>query len=103
MNAISEDLPPHLEETVQSISRLHADHRRGAEGLQRLSERLTRFFSQPRFTALITLAILAWLLVNALEIFGRLPSFDPWPFQGLQVLTSVTVLYMTLLGSYGNS
>ena len=81
---------------MQAISKLHSDHRRGAEGLQRMSERLSRFFSQPRFIAIVTLAILAWLAVTALETIARVSAFDPWPLQGLQLLTSVTALYMTL-------
>lgn len=96
MSGTSADLPPHVEETMRAISRLHTDHRRGAEGLQRLCERLTRFFSQPRFIALITFAILAWLVADAFESIARIPTFDPWPLQGLQVLTSVAALYMTL-------
>jgi uncharacterized membrane protein len=35
-------------------------------------------------------------LANVFAALARFPAFDPWPLQGLQVLTSVTALYMTL-------
>lgn len=87
------ELPPHVDETVQKVSRLHEEHRARASAAQRLSERLTRLFSQPRFLGFISLALAAWLILGLVLQANRI-RFDPWPFQGLQTVTAVLALYM---------
>ena len=89
-------LPAHIDETVQAIARLHIDHRRGSTGLQRTVERLTRFFSRPRAAGLLAAAVVLWIAVNlGLRLAGQ-PPFDPPPFSGLQSVTSVGALFMTV-------
>jgi uncharacterized membrane protein len=89
-------LPAHIEDTVQAISRLHIDHRRGATGLQQTVERLTRFFSRPRAAGLLAAGVALWIGVNlGLESAGVSP-FDPAPFNGLQSLTGIAALFMTV-------
>jgi uncharacterized membrane protein len=89
-------LPAHIDETVQAIARLHIDHRRGSTGLQRTVERLTRFFSRPRAAGLLAAGVALWITVNlGLRLAGH-AAFDPAPFNGLQSVTSVGALFMTL-------
>jgi uncharacterized membrane protein len=89
-------LPAHIEDTVQAISRLHIDHRRGATGLQQTVERLTRFFSRPRAAGLLAAGVALWIGANlGLQIAGASP-FDPAPFNGLQSLAGVAALFMTV-------
>lgn len=96
VNGATPILPAHIDETVQAIARLHIDHRRGATGLQRMVERLTRFFSRPRAVGLLAVLVAAWLLSNsALEVLGR-PQFDPAPYNLLQVITGIGALFMTM-------
>jgi uncharacterized membrane protein len=94
--ATSPILPAHIDDTVQAIARLHIDHRRGATGLQRTVERLTRFFSRPRAAGLLATGVALWILANlGLKAFGVAP-FDPAPFNGLQSVAGVGALFMTI-------
>jgi uncharacterized membrane protein len=89
-------LPPHIDETLQAIARLHIDHRQGATGLQQTVERLTRFFSRPRAAGVLALILAVWIGSNlALQAAGR-PQFDPWPYNLLQGLAGFAALFMTV-------
>lgn len=89
-------LPPHIEETVQAIATLHAEHRRRMSPVQRVVERSVRFIGRPRFVALLTLVILGWGAVNiALARYGR--AFDDPPFPVLIDLGEALGLYITVL------
>ena len=89
-------LPLHIDQTVQAISRLHAEHRRGGTRLQRAVDALTRAFGRPRFAGLLALFIAAWLGINlALPSLGR-EAFDPWPFNGLNGVAGLIALFMTV-------
>jgi uncharacterized membrane protein len=89
-------LPAHIEETVHAIGRLHIDHRQGSTGLQRVVERLTRFLSRPAAAGLLALGVAIWIGLNLiLEALGA-QAFDPPPFDGLQSLTGVGALLMTV-------
>ena len=59
-------LPAHIEETIQAIAKLQADHRKEARTLQRLVERLTASIGQPRFLALLTVLVTLWIIGNLL-------------------------------------
>jgi uncharacterized membrane protein len=89
-------LPAHIDVTVQAIARLHIDHRRGATGLQRTVERLTRFFSRPRSAGILAAGVSLWIVANlVLSVTGGRP-FDPAPFNGLQSVAGVGALFMTV-------
>ena len=47
-------LPDHIEETIRSIDRLHAEHRRDATPLQRAVDRVTTLLGRPGFILLVT-------------------------------------------------
>lgn len=89
-------LPTHIEATIASISRLHEQHRRGATAVQRAVDAVTRFVARPRFAGLITLAVTIWMGGNTLAPKLGVPAFDPWPFNGLQGITGVIALFMTV-------
>jgi uncharacterized membrane protein len=55
-------LPPHIEQTVQAIARLHAAHDRRATTLQRLVDRVTAVFADPWFIAGVVLLSAAWII-----------------------------------------
>lgn len=59
-------LPAHIEETIQAIAQLQADHRKEARTLQRLVERLTASIGQPRLLALLTVLVTLWIIGNLL-------------------------------------
>ncbi len=89
-------LPPHIEETVQAIARLHTRHRQGATGLQRGVETLTRLFSRPLAAAGLAAAALAWAAANgALSASGHATP-DPPPFALLALAAGLGALLMTV-------
>ena len=57
-------LPSHVEETIREIAELRADHHRGATPMQRVVDRSVRVISRPRFVAILTAIIVAWLVLN---------------------------------------
>lgn len=89
-------LPAHIEETIQAIARLHAEHRRSAKPLQLAVERLTAAIGRPLFAALLTLVCLAWMAVNVFAEPLHLPVWDPAPFFWLQGATTLLALYISI-------
>ncbi len=90
-------LPPHIEEAMGSIERLHKDHQRGATRIQRWVDQLTAAFGRPRFVGALTLIILSWVFGNlvVLAAHGRPP--DPPPFFWLDGVMTILAVYMTAL------
>jgi uncharacterized membrane protein len=96
MSDTAQILPTHVQDTIDSISKLHAGHRHAGGRFRRAIAQLTEFFARPRFIGFLTLALLAWFgLGGALALVGR-PAIDSWLFQGLQSATSIFALYMTV-------
>ncbi len=90
-------LPAHIEDTVQAIAKLHADHYRRATPLQRLIETSTARAGRPRFVAIVTVLVLGWVALNvAMQLVGRAPIDKP-PFFSMQGVIGLAALYMTML------
>jgi uncharacterized membrane protein len=94
MTAEESVLPAHVEDTIETIARLHMEHREAASGLQRTSEQITAFLGRPLFIVWLSIAFAAWLGAGwaMLVLTGR--PLDP-AFQGLQTVTSIAAVYMT--------
>jgi len=87
-------LPPHIEETVRSISKMYADHRNGANRYQRVVSRATALFAGSGFLGALAVGVVAWIGVNLLWIWlGRTP-LDPPPFFWLSGVVSLLSLLM---------
>jgi uncharacterized membrane protein len=90
-------LPDHIEETIRSIDRLHAEHRRDATPLQRAVDGMTTLLGRPGFIFMVTAAVVLWVGGNLLAAaFGQRP-IDPPPFSGLAGAVSLASLYMVVL------
>lgn len=90
-------LPAHIDDTVQAIARLHAEHQSEATTSQRLVERLTAGAGRPRSLIALTTIMIGWMAVNlALSAMGH-KAWDEPPFSWLQGATGVAALYMTIL------
>jgi uncharacterized membrane protein len=90
-------LPPHVEETIASVARVHAAQSRETSSIRYAIVRLTRALGRPAFVFSIAFGIAAWILVNlALLRFGGNP-FDRPPFPWLQGTVSGLALIMTIL------
>ena len=90
-------LPAHIEDTLQAIAKLHADHRQGAGKLQRTVERLTALIGRPLFIALLTAAVAVWTCGNLAMAAAGVGAWDPPPFNWLQGGLGLLALYVTVL------
>ena len=90
-------LPAHIEDTIQAIARLHAEHRQEAGTLQRLVERLTAWIGRPQFIAGMTVAITVWVAGNTVAKVVGATSWDDPPFAWLQGGLGLLALYVTVL------
>ena len=100
--SVSEDarppiLPAHIEDTVQAIARLHAEHHGQATTSQRIVEKLTARAGQPRFLFLLAMLMIAWIAGNLVAMMIGYKPWDEPPFYWLQGATGVAALYMTIL------
>jgi uncharacterized membrane protein len=76
--------PAHIEDIVQAIARLRAEHDRRATPLQRVVERITARAGSPGFVVLLTLLVVSWIVLNCLLlVLGHTPLDDP-PFFWMQ-------------------
>lgn len=90
-------LPAHIEDTIQSIAKLHADHHQEAGRLQRMVERLTAWIGRPQFIAALTMIVALWIGGNLLVKSNSAFAWDPPPFGWLQGLVGLLALYVTAL------
>jgi uncharacterized membrane protein len=90
-------LPPHIEETIRAIAKLHADHHEEAGALQRMVERLTAWIGRPRFIAALTGVVVLWLGGNSLALWSGHKPWDQPPFGWLGAAVGLLALYVTVL------
>jgi uncharacterized membrane protein len=90
-------LPTHLEETIQSIDRLHAEHRQDATSLQRAVDSMTTLISRPGFIGVVTVLVAGWAGFNLLAGALGYRAIDPPPFSGLAGAVTLASLYMVVL------
>ncbi|MBV8472114.1 MAG: DUF1003 domain-containing protein [Hyphomicrobiales bacterium] len=88
------ELPAHIDETIQSIARMHAERREGGKFFRRAMSRATAVIGGPSFVAALIVTVVAWIAVNLLlSALGRAP-FDEPPFFWLSGAASVLSLFM---------
>jgi uncharacterized membrane protein len=90
-------LPVHIEETIQSIAGLNAEHHANGTPHQRLVDRITSLLGRAGFIAALTVLIVGWVSLNcfALALGYRAP--DPPPFAWLAGASSLGSLYLVIL------
>jgi uncharacterized membrane protein len=87
----------HIQESIRSIDRLHAEHRQDATPLQRAVDRMTNVLGRPGFIGVVTMIVVVWVSFNLLAAALGFRAIDPPPFSGLAGATSLTSLYMVVL------
>jgi uncharacterized membrane protein len=87
-------LPPHVEQTIESILEIHRQAEAEISSHQLLVERTTRVLGRPRTAYAICAFVLAWAVLNL--TLGR-HAFDAPPFSGLQSILSFFALLMAVL------
>jgi uncharacterized membrane protein len=90
-------LPAHIEETIRSIARLHAEHHQNATQLQRAVDRVTTLLSRPRFIGVLSVIAAAWISLNLLAAALGYRPIDPPPFSGLGSAVSLVSLYLVVV------
>jgi uncharacterized membrane protein len=92
-----EPLPVQIEETVQAIARLQAQHESQATPGERVMERITALIGRPRFLIWLAIGVLGWTLANlaALRLGHNAP--DPPPFYWLQGVASLSAFSVTVI------
>ena len=97
MEDLTPILPAHIEGTIQSIARLHAEHHQAATRLQRMVDRMTGLVGQPRFIGALTCLVMLWIGGNLLLASVGDPALDPPPFVWLDGAVGLAALYIALL------
>ncbi len=97
MEDLTPILPAHIEGTIQSIARLHAEHHQASTRLQRMVDRMTGLVGQPRFIGALTCLIMLWIGGNLLLAWMGGPAPDPPPFVWFDGLVGLAALYIALL------
>jgi uncharacterized membrane protein len=89
--------PTHIEDTVQAIARLRAEHDQRATPLQRAVDGFTARAGSPGFVVLLTILVVSWIVMNCLlMVLGSKPIDEP-PFFWMQGTVALAALYMTAL------
>ena len=103
MSAVEDDpdktpiLPAHIEETIQAIARLHADHHEQSSPLQKVVDRTTCLIGRPWFVGILSIVIALWIVANALASWAGIGALDVAPFNWLQGAVSLLALYITIM------
>ena len=88
--------PTHIEETIQAIADLQAEHYESATASQRVADRLTDLIGRPIFIVTLTILVVGWISLNlSAGWFGYRPVDAP-PFAGLEVFCSLGSLFMVV-------
>jgi len=90
-------VPPHIEETIRSIGRLHAEHHENATPLQRAVDRMTALLGRPGVIGALTVFVAGWIGLNLLAAALGFHPIDRPPFSWLQGAVSLVSLYMVVL------
>jgi uncharacterized membrane protein len=93
----SRDFPPHIEEAVQALARLHVQHQKAATPLQRMLGLVTSTLADPRFIGAVGIAVAGWMAFNGILLWFSYFAPDPPPFVWLGFGLSLSSLYMVLL------
>jgi len=90
-------LPIHIEETIQSIARLHAEHHANATQHQRVVDGITSLLGRPIFIAALTVFVVGWVSLNGFAAALGYRPLDPPPFSWLAGAASLASLYLVVL------
>jgi uncharacterized membrane protein len=93
----SQSLPAHVDATVKAIAELHARHHLRATTSERAFAILAGVVPQPRFVAVLTLVLTAWMAGNLEAMRLGYLAWDPPPFSWLQGAVATAALYTTAI------
>lgn len=86
-------LDDHVEDAVQSLTELHAEHRAGSSSLQKVIDRITDLMGRPAFAVLLAGAVAIWIAVASQAHKGvHAPAFA-W----LELAATLAALFVAVL------
>ncbi len=91
------DLPAHVEETVQALADLHFQHHAETRPIEKGVARVARLIAAPYFIACISLVFTFWIIYNIVMQIWWQAAVDPPPFFWLAEAATLLSVYMTLL------
>jgi uncharacterized membrane protein len=83
-----------IEETIQSIAQLKAEHHGNATPLQRAVGRITGLLGRPRFIVVLIVILVGWISLNPLAVALGYRVIDPPPFSRMSSAISPVSLYI---------
>jgi uncharacterized membrane protein len=89
--------PTHINETIQTINRLHTDHHQNATAFQRTTDLITELLHHPWFIGVLTLGVIGWIGLNSIAARLGYHPVDPPPFVALASIVSMASFYMVIL------
>ena len=89
--------PTHIEQTIQTISRLHAEHHNNATAFQWFVGRATDLLGRSWFFGALTITAVCWIVANLAAAPLGYHQFDPPPFSGLGCAASVLSFFMVIV------
>ena len=92
MSKRTDSLPEHIEETIQSMGRMQAEHHESAGPADRLIRFVTLCLGSPAVASGSILIVVAWIGLNLAVTMAGGPPLDPPPFQWLELFVSVASL-----------
>ena len=87
----------HIEETIESIAGLHAEHHANATHHQRVVDRITSLLGSANFIAALTVFVVGWVSLNGFAAALGYRALDPPPFAWLAGAASLASLYLVIL------
>jgi uncharacterized membrane protein len=87
----------HIDQSVQPIARLHADHQKRATPLQQLVDRATAVVGQPAFIGVVTAVVIVWIAGDLILVKFAGRRLDSNGFPLLQGLGQLLAIYITAL------
>lgn len=90
-------LPQHVEETVHTIERLHAEHHDQATRIDRTVDRVTALLGRPAFLGILSLLVLLWIAGNLILLRSSRAALDVPPFPWLEGALTLMALFVAAL------
>jgi uncharacterized membrane protein len=95
---VTSSLPPiHIEESIQAIAGLRAEHHANASQHQRVVDRITSLMGSAKFIAALSVFVVGWGSLNGLAAALGYRALDPPPFAWLAAAASLASLYLVIL------
>jgi uncharacterized membrane protein len=89
--------PIHIEETIQSIAGLRAEHHANATQHQRVVDRITSILGGAKVIAALSVFVVAWVGLNGLAAALGYRALDAPPFAWLADAASLASLFLVIL------